>query len=242
MSETDGTSGPVDLQFQHAEALPQEGAPGSQLCVACRRPTGNTYFHAQGQAVCPLCAERIQSGQQAPPASSLGRAVLYGLGAAVAGCILYALVAIITGWQIGWVALIVGTLVGKAIRHASNGMGGRPQQILAVILTYFAISTSFVPVVLYEAAKHPERFARPAQTEEARQAAQTEARERPVRTVVGALVSLLLLGLAAPFFDVASVSGLITLFLIFIGMQRAWKLTARPEILIMGPYESAPAQ
>ena len=46
-------------------------------------------------------------------------------------------------------------MVGNAIRHASNGLGGRPQQILAVTLTYFAISTSYIPVMIYQYWKSP---------------------------------------------------------------------------------------
>jgi len=242
MADPQRTPGPVDLQFQHAEALPQEGAPGSQLCIACKTSIGSTYYHAQGRVVCPLCAQRIQSGQQAPPASSLARAFLYGSVAALAGCVLYAGVAIVTGLQIGWIALIVGIMVGKAIRYASNGLGGRPQQILAVVLTYFAISTSFLPVVLYERGRHPEQFAQSAAASESRQSARAEAQQHPLGTLVSALVMLVVIVAAAPFFGLGSISGWITLFIIFIGLQRAWKLTARPEILIMGPYQAASSQ
>ena len=115
---------PQDLQFQHAEpiaaAASSEGA--AQTCVVCKQPVGDTYYHAQGQVVCPLCAQRIQSGQQAPPALSLMRAALYGGGAALGGCILYALVAIVLNAEIGLIAILVGWMVGKAIRHASNGL------------------------------------------------------------------------------------------------------------------------
>ncbi len=40
-------------------------------------------------------------------------------------------------------------MVGKAIRHASYGTGGRAQQILAVAFTYLAISASIVPAVFF---------------------------------------------------------------------------------------------
>ena len=160
MSDPDQTPAPHELQFQHAEVIPPAGAsgPASQLCVACKRPTGETYYHAQGRVVCPACAQRIQTFQQAPPPMSLARAVLYGAVAALGGSILYAAVAIITGWEFGLVAIVVGYMVGKAIRHGSHGLGGRPQQILAVVLTYFAITTSYIPVLIYEANHHPEKF------------------------------------------------------------------------------------
>jgi hypothetical protein len=34
-------------------------------------------------------------------------------------------------------------------------------------------------------------------------------------------------------------SGLISLFIIFIGLRQAWKLTGRSEILLMGPFQAA---
>ena len=83
------------------------------------------------------------------------RAALYGGGAALGGCPLYALVAIVLHAEIGLIAILVGWMVGKAIRHASYGRGGRPQQILAVTLTYFAITTSYIPVILYHVARDP---------------------------------------------------------------------------------------
>src|SRR5437588_787617 len=148
---------PQDLQFQHAEPLPADD-PNAQRCLVCKSPIGATYFHAQGHVVCPMCAERIQSGQQKPPAIALGRAFLYGAAAALAGSILYALVAILLNLEIGIVAIAVGIMVGKAIRAGSKGLGGRPQQILAVLLTYFAITSSYMTVFVYQLAKDPHKF------------------------------------------------------------------------------------
>jgi hypothetical protein len=235
---------PQDLQFQHAEPLPAENSdPGAQRCVVCKTPIGATYFHAQGHVVCPMCAERIQSGQQKPPAIALGRAVLYGAGAALAGCILYALVAILLNLEIGIVAIVVGVMVGKAIRYASKGLGGRPLQILAVLLTYFAITTSYIPVYFYQLAKNPQKL------EQARQQAAkdgpraTEAGQTGVGAVAVSVLFILLLFAAAPFFGLTTgVGGFISLFIIFIGLRQAWRLTARSEILVMGPYQTAPAQ
>jgi hypothetical protein len=189
-----------------------------------------------------LCADRIQSGQQAPPPLSLARAALYGAGAALAGCILYATVAIVTGLNVGLIAIVVGYMVGKAIRHASNGLGGRPQQILAVTLTYFAITTSYIPVFIYRIAKRPPAVVQSGQA--AVPAAPGAATRNPVvlrpRISIGRIVmSLLMLAAVAPFLSLRSgFSGIISLFIIFIGLQRAWRLTGRTEILVMGPYRS----
>ncbi len=249
MPETGQGPLPQDLQFEHAEPLPSADAPATsgKGCVACKRPIAGTYYHAQGQVVCPSCADRIQSGQQAPPALSLARAALYGAGAGLAGALLYATVAIVTGLEVGLIAIVVGYMVGKAIRHASRGLGGRPQQILAVTLTYFAITTSYIPVFIYNTAKHRHQVAQTGQTQ-AQSAPQAGASQRagPVTTprprpsLGAALVFLLVLAAVAPFLSLGSgISGLISLFIIFIGLQRAWMLTGRSEILVMGPYESA---
>ncbi len=224
---------PQDLQFQHAEpiAAAASAAGAAQTCVVCKQPVGDTYYHAQGQVVCPLCAQRIQTGQQAAPALSLMRAALYGGGAALGGCLLYALVAIVLHAEIGLIAILVGWMVGKAIRHASYGRGGRPQQILAVTLTYFAITTSYIPVIFYQAARHPHRVEQQVQTTDA------PADAHPRINFGSLALYLLMLAAVAPFMSLTSgFSGLISLFIIFIGLQRAWKLTERREILLMGPY------
>src|ERR1035437_6778208 len=124
---------PQDLQFQHAEPIAEASSSegSAPACVVCKQPVGGAYYQAQGQAVCPPCAERIRTGQQTAPPLSLMRAALYGSGAALGGCALYALVAIVLHAEIGLIAILVGWMVGKAIRHGSYGRGGRPQQILA---------------------------------------------------------------------------------------------------------------
>jgi len=236
-SPVPGNEGPLsgELQFEHAEPLP---APGTgPLCVACKQHIAKSYYHAQGAVVCELCAKRIETGQQAPPVTSLARAALYGMGAALAGCALYALVAILTGLEIGLIAILVGYMVGRAVRHGSRGLGGRPQQILAVVLTYFAITTSYLPVFIYHAIKNPTAL------QQAKQSPTPVVQEKKPKISLGqALFVLFLLFAAAPFLSLTQGAGaLITLFIIFIGLQRAWRLTARSDILIMGPYEMEPA-
>jgi hypothetical protein len=227
---------PEDLQFQRAEPIaPAAAEDGSPECVVCKRRTGSTYFHAQGMVVCPGCAEKIRTGQQAPAAASLARAALYGGGAALAGCAIYATVAIVLHAEVGLIAILVGYMVGRAIRHASKGRGGRPQQILAVLLTYFAITTSYIPVFVYQAVKHPHAAA----AQQGQGSAAPAAVEKRSPSFGTAVLFLLLLAAAAPFLTLGSggVSGLIGLFIIFIGLQRAWRLTGRSEILLMGPYQ-----
>ena len=227
---------PEDLQFEHAEPIAAQPEARGPQCVVCHSSAGETYYHAQGQIVCHGCADRIQRGQQAPPSFSLLPAVLYGAGAALAGCLLYAFVAIAFSLEIGILAILVGWMVGKAVRHASKGRGGRPQQILAVLLTYFSISTSYVVVMIYQVVQNPSIIQKQKKADGTPKEGEIKSAEQRPRA--GALLfSMLLLTAAAPFFGLTQgVSGIISLFIIFIGLQRAWRMTGRTDILITGPY------
>jgi len=233
----------TELQFQRAEPVATENALqiSTQRCVACQQFITGPYYHAQGQVVCPTCAERIQSGQQAPPAISLVRGALYGAGAALGGCILYATVAIVTGLELALIAIVVGIMVGKAIRYASHGLGGRPQQVLAVTLTYFAITTSYIPVIIYHAAKTSKAAAQntQAQSPNAGGPSQPATAGKKSVSLGAAFLYLFVLALAAPFLSLTSgISGVISLVIIFFGLLQAWKLTGRTDILVIGPYAS----
>lgn len=240
---------PQDLQFQHAEPIaPAGSAPKiGPECVVCHQATGESFFHAQGQVVCPNCAEQIHNGQQKPPASAMLKAAIYGGAAAFGGFLIYVLVAVLFNLEIGIIALLVGWMVGKAIRHASHGLGGRPQQILAVTLTYFAISTSYIPVMIYQYWKSPaaqqkvkaevgKQKQQEAQTGQAGHSGNGEQRERISPGAL--LLAILTLAAIGPFLALQGsvVSGLISLFILFIGMQRAWRMTGRTDILVTGPY------
>lgn len=195
-----------DLQFERAETA----SSSTRVCVACKRPTGPVYYQVQGQTVCEVCAKRIESTVlQAAPAHTLLTAALYGLGAAAAGCAIYAAVEIILHLQLALVAILVGYMVGRAVRYGSKGLGGRPQQILAALLTYFAVSTSYMVIVIYNS----------------------------TRDLSAMIVPFLVFAVAGPFLIVKSnPSAVLSLVIIGFGVWRAWKMTGRPEVVIMGPY------
>ena len=199
-----------ELQFRRAQPIDNTAPQNARACAACKQLISGEYYQIQNHVICPQCAAKIQAGRQAPKPAPWVRFVIFGLGAAFAGCILYA-IPLALGVQIGIVALAVGWMVGKAIRAGSYGTGGRPQQILAVTLTYFAISTSSFPAALFVN------------------------RGRDIGFSAG---SLILVPLAGPFLELRTspAGGLISLFILFVGLQRAWVMTARHEIMVTGPY------
>lgn len=221
-----------ELQFRRAQPTDSTDAPSPKSCAACKQLIDGPYFQVQQHVICPACAAKIEAGKLAKKPIPWVRLVIYGAGAALAGSILYA-IPLAMGFQIGIVALAVGWMVGKAIRTGGYGIGGRPQQILAVALTYFAISMSFFPAGIFIGVKHA--------VAAKNSPAAAPAIPKPVKPPIPvgkAIAGLLMLAAISPFLELGSspVGGLISLFILFIGLQRAWALTAGHEILVTGPY------
>src|ERR1700730_7915916 len=125
-----------ELQFRRAQPMDSTEPQAAKSCAACKQSFEGPYFQVQQHVICPSCAAKIEVGKQAKQPIPWGRLVIYGGGAALAGSILYG-IPLALAFQIGIVALAVGWIVGRAIRTGGYGIGGRPQQILAVALTYF---------------------------------------------------------------------------------------------------------
>src|SRR5438067_19162 len=130
-------------QFGTAE---YKTASGSDRCKSCQQELTGTYFRINGLLACESCTRQLQAQTPKDTHSIYVRGILFGVGGAIAGLILYSAFGIITGIEIGYVALAVGWLVGTAIKKGSNGVGGRRYQIAAVALTYAAVSLSAVPI------------------------------------------------------------------------------------------------
>jgi hypothetical protein len=138
-----------------------------------------------------------------------------GIAGALAGLALYVIFALTTGLIIGWVSLAVGFIVGKAMRMGSGGVGGRRYQVMAVLLTYFAVSMSAVPI-----------------------------EQAHSQSISGkAVAELAMLGIASPILELRDpVQGLIGLIILFVGIRFAWRFTAAPALNVSGPYAAATAE
>lgn len=158
------------------------------------------------------------------------RGLLFGAGAAVLGLILYSAVGIITGYEIGFVSLAVGYIVGKGVVMGSRGRTGRRYQIVAALLTYFSVSVATVPIGIVYLIKNPDAQTAqetPSTTTTTPPAAESTS-EEPAQPVNWALAigTLFLIGLASPFLQLTELpGGLISLFILGIGVHLAWKIT-----------------
>jgi len=147
----DGNSSSANesLQFDVAESSTSSDAPHHAHCRGCGQPIRDTYYEVNGSLVCAACRAVIER----PRGTRLRRvlqATALGTLAAIGGSLLYFGVAAITGREFGLVAIAVGFMVGTAVRKGSGGRGGWAYQTLAIALTYLAIVSTYVPLVVKE--------------------------------------------------------------------------------------------
>src|SRR6267143_974446 len=252
-----------------AEILPGSLAPqfgtaeykspsGPDRCKSCDTTLTSRYFRINGALACENCAERLK--QQVPKDShqAFVRGIVFGLGGAFLGLILYASFAILTGLLIGYVSLAVGYIVGKAIKMGSGGMGGRRYQIAAALLTYSAVSIAAIPIFISQivkdkkAEKHtqvqhavPQSSAQPqapavnGSAISQQPQTQTPAEPKKPSMGLGAVLGLaVLIGLASPFLELQDpFHGIIGLIILFVGIRIAWRLTAGVKLDILGPFD-----
>ncbi len=127
-----------DLDFTRAEFVESPG----QHCAWCTRGLAENYFQLQSVKICAVCAERARQVIPTPSAETFRNALLFGtLAAAVAGVAYFMLCRLAEGGLMMFTSIGVGYVIGKAVRSASKGVGGRRYQVLAAVLTYLAVAT-----------------------------------------------------------------------------------------------------
>ena len=206
------------LQFQKAEFA-------EKACFRCAAPIGSESYQLGGQPVCSACGEQVRAQQQQPKYSWVLRGGVFGLGAALVCGIAYGMFRMASDWDLALISIGVGYLVGKAVRRGSYDLGGRRCQVLAVLLTYFAISISFAPH-LHESIR----------TEMAKDKSQPPL--PPAFTAVMAIGFSFAMPVAMAF---EGFSGLLGIAILLFGLQRAWQQTARDPRLLTGPDSSESA-
>jgi len=189
--------------------------------------------------------------------SAFVRGILFGVGGAILGLILYATFAVVTGIVIGYCALAVGWIIGKAVRKGSGGVGGRRYQVAAVLLTYAAVSLAAIPISMSMYVKQrPKRTPTSAEqgvaersegasapsTQSGGEVAKNSTQgatvaAKPKISFGSAIAGLALIGLASPFLELQDpVHGIIGLVILFVGIRIAWQLTAAAKVDILGPF------
>lgn len=250
------------LQFDQAEytSPAAEAAAAETVCGGCKRPIVDQYYALNNLILCPECRDRVEEHWRG--GSRLGRfakATLLGTLAAVGGFAIYFGVLKITNMEIGLISILVGLLVGGAVRKGSGGRGGWAYQGLAMFLTYTAIVASysglFIPAIFAKfEADRAEKVLDKAKAEGAEKPGEVaeEAPAKPaqagppaaVPAKVGEAEAKLPLPLALALFVgllyalpiMVGMQQPIGLFIIGFALWEAWKLNKKAHLVINGPY------
>ena len=255
---SDATSAGPTPQFSTAEYA---GVSSTDHCQYCHQPIADHYFRVNDSMACSGCVDHFREEMTKDSHSAFGRAICFGIGAAILGLAMYATFAIMTGWVIGYASLAVGWLVGKAMIKGSGGIGGKRYQVVAAILTYAAVSMSAIPIAMHFVGERGHQAQQNHQVEQqsmtpqtsssasaagqpttSAQASTPQAGQRP--SLAKALGIVALIGLGSPFLELwesgPSISWVIGVVILVVGIRIAWRLTAGQSWTILGPFSNAP--
>jgi hypothetical protein len=237
--ETHPDPNATELQFDRAEF---SGGDSGPACCTCKHPAEGQYHQMNGRVFCTACRAKVEQAiERMRQSGSLPRAALFGLGAAILGSLVYYGVSAATGYEFGLIAVVVGLMVGKAVRKGSGSLGGKRYQALAMLLTYFSISSTYVPPLtkaFYAAAAKHEKVEGAAVTQAP---AATDAPRQKVRLgVVPFYAFMFVLALAAPV--LGGFQNILGTIIMGIGLWEAWKFNRRVNVKFTGPFAVAAAQ
>ena len=238
------------LQFERADF----GAMAPSRCAKCEKPLSGSYWGVNGQAVCDGCREAL--ARLLEPGGGFGRFVrasVFGALGRLAGTLVYCAVLAFTGYEFSLLAILVGWLVGAGVRAGARGRGGFAYQALAVVLTYSAIVSAYIPMMVSELREHapahataatPGDAAAPRPDHVAPAAVAPDATARPDETdlprpLAMALAYVLLFAFACALPFLAGASNLLGLLIIAIGLHQAWAMNRRMQLDVTGPHAIA---
>jgi hypothetical protein len=245
-----------DLQFDKMEKPAVASAAPAQgpTCIACRQPIRDAYYAAGNKLICPRCRDNYVAGLTGGSQTArLAKATLFGIGAGLLGAAIWYAVRRITHYEIGLIAVVVGFLVGRAVRAGSANRGGRGYQILAVVLTYGAIATTYVPDMFegtFAKVEQQDASTGTTATTDTGTLAKTQSPSAPgassnvtrkPKNLLKAILGLVILVALVFVFSLAfpilhGIHNPIGLLIAAFALWEAWKINARRTINLAGPY------
>ena len=224
-------------------------------CTDCRTALRTQYYALDERPVCGRCrvgyAARITRGEGP---GSLPRAIAYGVGAALAGATLIALMIQFVGFGRIICAIAIGWLVGLAINKATGEYFGQRYRILAVGLTYFAIGLGSLapvaialarmsePVVVSAALDEGGPINLPARRNEerAKTGEQRIAEDLSQQSTLGVAASMAIMLVTLPLLSIFTFGihgAVVGVLALAYGMYKAWELTGKGvAYTLSGPY------
>jgi len=231
------------LQFDHV--VTESGSPAARggagvVCSACRELIPDEYYEVNTNIVCQRCRVAVEAAAATPTgAGPFITAALCGFGACIAGALIYFAVFYVTHFQIGIVSILIGYMVGYTVRHGAGGRGGRRFQAMAAALTYGSVALAYLPIVVISSVQASQTVQH---SSAAAGSGKTIAHRPPQgqpRSPVAGFATLLAFVAVLPILVVLGSfpSGLISGFIILIGLRQAWRMTEAVTPTVFGPYK-----
>jgi hypothetical protein len=234
------------LQFDRAERAAPTPSGGAS-CAFCKQAIASSYYEINGQVTCQRCrAQILAAWNKGSPGTRFAKALGLGAAAAAVGAGVYFGIEALTGYEFGLVAIVVGLLVGGAVRKGSTGRGGWRYQALAMFLTYSAIVATDSSLIAREMTKQFRARAdsiKASVAPAARVAPGTDSADVPKAPrsgpIVFALGFMVLLALAYVAPIAIGVSSPLHFVIAGIALYEAWKLNRGGALHITGPYQAS---
>ena len=243
---------------------------GPTTCSRCET-TLTEYWAVDGAVLCERCKEDLLAERTST--DGRGRRVLkalgLGLGGMIVGAGVWYGVAKLTGYEIGFIAILLGFLVGKGVFLGSEKRGGLGYQLLAMAITWFGIGAAMAPFAYQELATQARQEADSLRAADSLKGAgplpvtalsdsaidaelvaldsaistkQTSVTDGlPTGAVVGIGLAAVVLGiLALPILSVIGGGSLIGIIIYGIALFEAWKFARRADPVVSGPHAIGP--
>lgn len=240
------------ISFDDAPA-PSSGAS----CARCHRSL-DEYWTFDGAVLCRSCAEALRearhSGEGA--AGRVGKAFAFGVGGMLAGAAVWYAVARYAHLEVGYIAILLGWLVGKGIYLGSGKRGGLGYQVMAIILTYLGIGVAGVPFAIQafresapqvveatpagDSLSVSDQLASLDSALAAGKELESDAHEG-VMAIVAGLWGLLLLAFMVPVYAIMGGQSVIGILIYGFAIWQAWRVTSPTEPVLSGPHPVAGA-
>jgi hypothetical protein len=136
------------------------GSARAMWCSDCRAPLRTQYYAMNTRPVCAKCKIGYQAQiERGTGSAAFMRTVVYGGATALGSAAILAGILLTIG-PVGRILLGIGIgwAIGTAISKANGGYPGRHYQILAALLTYFAIGLGSIAPVVRDAGREQARW------------------------------------------------------------------------------------
>jgi hypothetical protein len=186
---------------------PGGNAPTAIPCANCKADITTEYFLAGEHKICGGCRAGLSQVPQGAVGTALLRATGLGLAGVVGAAALWAGVVVVTNYNIGLFPIVVGLIVGLAVKRGASGHRGWMFQTLAMVLTFLSLSLAIGLIGIHGSSKDPQ-----------------------------AMGWLLIIVLSPMLYVRLLFQDPISLIFLGIALYEAWEFNRRKELRFTGPY------